>query len=392
MSVRIVSARSGKGWEYDIWYTWPEGGRIRERGKCPQGGKDASRRWAEARERVIAAGGKAAYAPLAAKPASPIADIEQKTTLDDFWPRVVRDHYEANRKKASTLDAAKTIYRIHLSKNLGHLPLDEIKTADVAALKGALAAKSRKTVNNILAVLSRVFRCAVDWEILTAVPCKLGFFQIDNATMRFYERDDYRRLVTSTWCPASRVLVLLAGSAGLRRGEIIALRWPHIDLARRQIRVQTNVWRKIEDTPKGGRHRDVPLTPELVEALSALKRGRSVVSVDDDDLVLPGMTARRVRNWIARAERRAGLIAGTAREVRDGEGGGIHILRHTFCSHLAIAGVPAKAIQELAGHADLETTMRYMHLSPQNRSTAIATLSAYHAGTDAPPARLTKAQ
>ena len=43
---------------------------------------------------------------------------------------------------------------------------------------------------------------------------------------------------------------------------------------------------------------------------------------------------------------------------------GPHILRHTFCSHLAMKGAPARAIQELAGHRDLATTQRYMHLSP----------------------------
>jgi site-specific recombinase XerD len=56
--------------------------------------------------------------------------------------------------------------------------------------------------------------------------------------------------------------------------------------------------------------------------------------------------------------------------------GGSHILRHTFCSHLAMQGAPAKAIQELAGHADLSTTMRYMHLSPAARQDAIGLLNA----------------
>jgi site-specific recombinase XerD len=50
---------------------------------------------------------------------------------------------------------------------------------------------------------------------------------------------------------------------------------------------------------------------------------------------------------------------------------GIHILRHTFCSHLAMRGAPAKAIQELAGHTDLKTTQRYMHLSPAALESAI---------------------
>ncbi|MBZ0170868.1 MAG: tyrosine-type recombinase/integrase, partial [Phycisphaerales bacterium] len=54
---------------------------------------------------------------------------------------------------------------------------------------------------------------------------------------------------------------------------------------------------------------------------------------------------------------------------------GVHALRHTFCSHLAMKGAPAKAIQELAGHSDLITTQRYMHLSPAEKDHAIRLLN-----------------
>ncbi len=57
-------------------------------------------------------------------------------------------------------------------------------------------------------------------------------------------------------------------------------------------------------------------------------------------------------------------------QVRDG----VHILRHTFCSHLAMRGAPARAIQDLAGHMDLATTQRYMHLSPAAKDSAIRLL------------------
>ena len=53
---------------------------------------------------------------------------------------------------------------------------------------------------------------------------------------------------------------------------------------------------------------------------------------------------------------------------------GVHLLRHTFCSHLAMKGAPARAIQKLAGHADLSTTQRYMHLSPAATEDAIRLL------------------
>ena len=50
------------------------------------------------------------------------------------------------------------------------------------------------------------------------------------------------------------------------------------------------------------------------------------------------------------------------------------MLRHSFCSHLAMRGAPARAIQELAGHEDLTTTQRYMHLSPAALKSAIRLL------------------
>ena len=53
---------------------------------------------------------------------------------------------------------------------------------------------------------------------------------------------------------------------------------------------------------------------------------------------------------------------------------GVHALRHTFCSHLAMHGAAAKAIQELAGHEDLSTTQRYMHFSPKAVESAIRLL------------------
>ena len=65
------------------------------------------------------------------------------------------------------------------------------------------------------------------------------------------------------------------------------------------------------------------------------------------------LTQKIVRNLVQKSARRAFL-----------RNHGVHVLRHTFCSHLAMRGAPARAIQELAGHKDLSTTQRYMHLSP----------------------------
>ena len=142
-----------------------------------------------------------------------------------------------------------------------------------------------------------------------------------------------------------------------------------VDFKRRQLQVEEAVWERrktdgtkghdrITDSPKGGRSRVVPLTDALFDALKNHRHLRS-------DHVLFGndgkpATTFFLRNLLEAAQKKAGMQSRT---------GGIHILRHTFCSHLAMRGAPAKAIQELAGHADLTTTMRYMHLSRQRGRT-----------------------
>lgn len=359
--IKIRPARGGRGHEVDIRFTWPDGSLYRERRNAPVSGKAAALRWAEARERAILQAGPAALAPSPA-PASEIP------IFDTFWARFVLDHYKANRKKPSTIDAAETIFRRHLSPAIGTRRLDEITNADVARLKGRLADASPKTANNVLSVLSKALHCAVDWSVIPSMPCRVRLLKTADPSMRWYEIAEYRRLVEAArFSRRVLLLILLGGSAGLRRGEIIALRWTDVDLDRRQLRVARAIWRGQEGTPKGGRGRIVPLTPELASVLEAHKHiGDRVLYSERGEI----LSNRTIRNWLSRAQRRARLE----------DTGGIHILRHTFCSHLAAAGVPAKAIQELAGHADLKTTLRYMHLAPGDRDGAMALLARYHAG------------
>jgi site-specific recombinase XerD len=92
----------------------------------------------------------------------------------------------------------------------------------------------------------------------------------------------------------------------------------------------------------------------------------------DRVLTLPDgrpLNANSVVYLLERATRKAGLATG-----RKTRGAGPHVLRHTFCSHLAMRGAPARTIQELAGHRDLSTTQRYMHLSPLAIEAAIRLL------------------
>lgn len=344
-----VKVRERDGYvQYDIRFVWPNGQRFRERKRSPVASRSGTKRWAEERERTLLAQGP--------------SQRTKAPSLSEFWPRLLRDHYRANRLKASTIDDAERMLDRHLTE-FKTKRLDEITNADIAALKGRLSHLEPKTVNNVLAILSRALGCAVEWGVIAALPCKITMFPIKSPEMQFFEFEVYRDIVTAAGKVSleHKALVLLAGSAGLRRGEIRALKWTDLDLKRAIIHVRRAFWLDVEGLPKGGRTRDVPMTPELLNALKAI---RSL-----NERVFSGMTNHVVRTMMASIMRRAGL-----------EGEAIHIFRHTFCSHLALAGVAARAIQELAGHADISTTQKYMHLAPSDKTRAIAMLSNYGTG------------
>ncbi|PYR27079.1 MAG: site-specific integrase, partial [Acidobacteria bacterium] len=169
----------------------------------------------------------------------------------------------------------------------------------------------------------------------------------------FFDFEDFERLVAAAKALDANayLIVLLGGEAGLRCGEMMALEWPDVDLQKRQICVQRSEWKGHVTVPKGGRLRYVPMTVRLATALREHRhlRGRRVLCLRDSTT----FSADMVKHAVERAARRAGVNES-----------GVHRLRHTFCSHLAMRGAPARAIQELAGHQDLITTQRYMHLSP----------------------------
>jgi site-specific recombinase XerD len=134
-----------------------------------------------------------------------------------------------------------------------------------------------------------------------------------------------------------------------------------VDLVKRQMCIQRSEWRGHVTVPKGGRLRYVPMTSRLATAVRDHRHLESprVLCLEDGS----PLTQDVVGEYVRKAGRKAGVPAS-----------GAHRLRHTFCSHLAMRGAPARAIQELAGHQDLMTTQRYMHLSPGALETAIGLL------------------
>jgi hypothetical protein len=179
------------------------------------------------------------------------------------------------------------------------------------------------------------------------VPCRCGFGcdLLDAAK------------VEPTW----RAAIVVGAETGLRMGEIIGLEWDDVDFRNRTLTVMRWEWQGHVGPPKGGRSRTIPLTERLIESLKGERhlRGPLVFCLDGGD----HWGRHNMWKGLARASRRAKL-----RPI------GWHMLRHTFCSHLAMRGAVPKAIQELAGHTTMGVTMRYMHMAPSALRDAISLL------------------
>ena len=349
MSVRIVPNNSG-GFEVDIRLRLPNGKRHRERRLLSSVSKSAAKRWGQDRERHLLRHG----------PAQPAKEVP---TLEEFAQRFVDGHARANRQKPSGIAATESIVKWHLRPALGSKSLDAITNEQVQKLKLALADRAPKTVNNVLTVLSTLLKKAVEWGDLDKLPCSIKLLPNAKKAMGFHDFEEYERLLTVAQKRSDDVylMVLLGGDAGLRLGEIVGLEWGDVDLHARRLSVQRSNWCGHVTVPKGGRSRLLPMTLRLTNALKASRhlRGPQVLCLSDGTPT----TRDRVIKAIRASQRVAGLPQA-----------GVHVLRHTFCSHLAMRGAPARAIQELAGHADLSTTQRYMHLSPAATEDAIRLL------------------
>jgi integrase len=240
--------------------------------------------------------------------------------------------------------------------------LDQMTTEDVQRLKGDMAVKAAKTVNNVLTVFNVLLKTAVAWGVIARMPCVIALVRTAVPATKFLDFEVYDRLLQAAEKDGqvALLIVLLGGEAGLRCGEIMALEWSDVDLAKRQLTVARSEWKGHVTMPKGGKLRHVPLTARLTQALRQTRhlRGARVLL----DAKGRPLTQKVVQGTVARVARRAMVDSG------------VHTLRHTFCSHLAMRGAPARAIQELAGHKDLATTQRYMHLSPAALEAAIGLL------------------
>ncbi len=256
--------------------------------------------------------------------------------------------YVKNNNKHSEILSKDKILRVHLVPFFGRYKLESINNLDVEKYKGRKieSGLNPKTINNHLAVLRRGFHSAVEWGLVDSCPV-IKKLKTPPQEFDFLSVEESRLLVDSAR-GINRDMIMIALGTGLRFGEIKALTWDDVDFGSGEITVRQAFAEGVLGTTKSNKIRRIPMTASVLKILSGLARSNGYIFTEKDGRPVDQSTSIR---RLHRACKDAGI-----REI------GWHVLRHTFASHLAQSGANLIAVQNLLGHSDIRTTMRYAHI------------------------------
>ncbi len=233
-----------------------------------------------------------------------------------------------------------------------HTELERIASRQIERFKASRLEKVKPaTVNKEIGLLKHLLNLAVEWGYLYENPArKVKPLRENNMRLRYLANEEINRLVASA-SGYLKPIITLAVNTGMRRGEIFNLKWSHVDLKNRFVEIIKS---------KNGDKRVIPINKTLLEALHRLPRRI------DSPYVFPGKKGKKLTD-VKKSFR-------TAMKKAEIEDFCFHDLRHTFASHLVMAGVPLLTVAELLGHKSIEMTKRYSHLSPNHKAAAVRML------------------
>jgi integrase len=256
----------------------------------------------------------------------------------------------------------------YLLDAFGSEALESITPDMIDSYKEDLIAERRlsnRTIVRHLTVLHGIFKRAKRVWGLQSNPAAAELVERPKVTYTgefdTLDPDEVEQLAAAAANEQDAAIYKTAAFSGLRQGELLALRWKHVDFVGGLVHVRRNYTDGREKVPKGKRVRSVPMMPELIDVLAKLKE-RDVFT-SDDDLVFCTQVGEHLdpfalRRRYYRALERAGL-----RRVR------FHDLRHAFGS-AAITKLDPYAVQSYMGHQHYSTTQRYLHHKPRREDAA----------------------
>jgi integrase len=271
--------------------------------------------------------------------------IENKET------HLSRDTIRNDKIRIGRLEKLGEMAAIDITVTLVEKTLRDLQSADKT---------TGSTINRYRSFISSVFRYGVRHGIVLVNPCAaVARYKEQDHRIRFLdavEEDALRTAILASDFPEREASVLLAMNTGMRLGEQLTLTWECVALDRGVLTVRGKTGRRF-----------IPINGAARAALEKLH------AVSTGELVSPGWSHK----WFTNCVKRSGI-----------ENFRWHDLRHTFASRLVMADVNLRTVQELMGHASIEMTMRYAHLSPDHTLAAVNKLDGKKVAPEVAPTRV----
>ena len=288
---------------------------------------------------------------------------QSRETLAEYaasWVETFQGRTGSGIRPNTLIDYARDL-EMHVLPVLGRRRLASIEPREIRGLAKSLgdSGLAPSTVRNIVAPLRALLATAVEDGVIRHNPAsglRLPGARSSERSARALSDEELRELIEATpeqW----KLLVRFVADTGLRIGEVVALRWEHIDVDRRRVLVRERRYRETVDAPKSAYSiRDVPLATGLAEALAAHREASGFGNEADPVFASLRGTPQRPENLLRRVLKPAAERAGVG-------WAGWHTLRHTCATRLFRSGANAKQVQVWLGHHSPAFTLAtYVHL------------------------------
>ena len=265
------------------------------------------------------------------------------------------------KRRPSTVSDYRNALHHDLLPEFGEVKLEALTADMIDAYRARLVAEGRlsdRTINKLLVLLHGILKRAQRvWELPANAAAgvdrqplrRSGDFDVLSPA----EVEAVARAAASAQDGA---LFTVAAFTGLRLGELLALRWRDVDFSKRLVHVRRAITPREEGVPKSGRVRSVPMIDEVARALDELSRRERFAC--DEDLVFCNELGEHLDDSAIRRRFYRALTRAGVKKLR------LHDLRHTFGT-LAVQVFPLSDVKAYMGHADIATTMIYVHHVPQ---------------------------
>jgi integrase len=279
-------------------------------------------------------------------------------TVQDLWDIYERDRLSL-KNRPRTHEQYKGNWERHIKRHLGEKKVADVSRKDVLDIVRRMGTK-RVTANRVVALVSVLFNFAIEHELRETNPAYKVKKYKEQPRDIVYTNDELSRIGAALenepelWARTALKLIIITGARSI---EVLGMEWSELDL-----NSETPTWRIPAARFKGGHTHEYGLDEDAVALIRAWRSDAPFLSAK---WVFPNMSGknhrRSVQKWWKRVQAEAKVTRGV-----------LHSFRHTFFTRAAESGASAIDIKNLAGHKDIQTSMRYIHAQDQLRTRQVS--------------------